>query len=180
MWSDTPWLAPLFLASAASTSLAAMTLIAWWKNVGTPEARQRLTGAEPLALMLELIILGAFAASLGVYLMPVLMTWHGEVLILGTLAVGVIAPLLLHALVGRQRPWGVPAAAACVLVGGLLLRYGAVTTPPELLARGPAVEAGFGPEENRRPGQPGADVDNRRVPDVIPRSKVPFEEPAKQ
>src|SRR5262245_59204202 len=50
MWSDTTWLAPLFLASAASTSLAAIALLARWKNVGTPEARARLEGAEPLAL----------------------------------------------------------------------------------------------------------------------------------
>ncbi len=176
MWSDTPWMAPLFLASAASTSLATMTLIAWWKNLGTPAARERLGGAEPLALTLELIVLGAFAASLGAYLMPVLMTWHGEILIVGTLAVGVLAPLLLHALVGRQRPWGVPAAAICVLVGGLLLRYGALTTPGELLVRGPAIEASFAPEEGRRPGQPGADVENRG-PDFRPKSKLPYDEP---
>src|SRR5262249_4994613 len=44
VWSDTTWLAPLFLASATSTSLAAMMLIAWWKNVGTPEAQERLRG----------------------------------------------------------------------------------------------------------------------------------------
>src|SRR5206468_7649816 len=59
MWSDTTWLAPLFLASAASTGLAAMALIARWKNIGSPEARERLEGAEPLALGLELIVLGA-------------------------------------------------------------------------------------------------------------------------
>ena len=47
MWSDTTWLAPLFLASAASTSLAALALIARWKDVGTPAARARLEGAEP-------------------------------------------------------------------------------------------------------------------------------------
>jgi protein NrfD len=177
MWSDTPWLAPLFLASAASTSLATMTLIAWWKNLGTPAARERLGGAEPLALGLELVILGAFAASLGAYLQPVLMTWHGEVMIFGTLAVGVVAPLLLHAMVGHRRAWGLPVAAACVLVGGLLLRYGAVTTAGELLARGPAVEASFGPEEDRQPGRPGADVDNRRGPDFLPQSKLPYDEP---
>src|SRR5262249_41643498 len=50
MWSDTTWLAPLFLASAASTGLATMTLIAWWKDIGIPEARVRLEAAEPLAL----------------------------------------------------------------------------------------------------------------------------------
>ena len=78
MWSDTAWLAPLFLASAASTSLAAMALIARWKNVGTPEARARLEGAEPLALGLELVVLGAFVASLGDNLGPVLQTVRGN------------------------------------------------------------------------------------------------------
>ncbi len=177
MWSDTTWLAPLFLASAASTSLAAITLIAWWKNLGTEAARERLGGAEPLALGLELIVLGAFAASLGDNLTPVLLTMHGQILVFGTLAVGVLAPLLIHVMVGSRRPWGVPAAAACVLVGGLLLRYGAVTTPPELLARGPAIQAGFSPEGNRQPGQPGADINNRRGPDVQPHSKLPYDEP---
>jgi formate-dependent nitrite reductase membrane component NrfD len=174
-WSETPWLAPLFLASAASTSLATMTLIAWWRNLGTPAARERLAGAEPLALGLELIVLGAFAVSLGVYLGPVLQTWSGEAMIFGTLAVGVLAPLLLHAMVGNRRAWGVPAAAACVLVGGLLLRSGVVTNPAELRARGPAIEASFGPEENRHPGARGADFDNRRGPDAMPPSKLPLE-----
>src|SRR5579884_1272382 len=36
MWSDTTWLAPLFLASAASTSIAAMSFIAWRWDIGTP------------------------------------------------------------------------------------------------------------------------------------------------
>src|SRR5947208_1973186 len=80
MWSDTTWLAPLFLASAASTSLAAMTFIAWKWNVGTPAARQRLLDAEPLALGLELVILGAFLASLGGHLTEVLLTVRGNIL----------------------------------------------------------------------------------------------------
>jgi formate-dependent nitrite reductase membrane component NrfD len=177
MWSDTTWLAPLFLASAASTSLATLTLLAWWKNVGTREARERLGGAEPLALGLELILLGAFAASLGAFLGPVLMTVRGQILVFGTLAIGVLAPLLLHAMVGSTRSWGVPAAAVCVLVGGLLLRYGVVTTPGELLARGPAIMASFGPEAGRHRGERGADVNNRRGLTVQPRSKFPHDEP---
>jgi formate-dependent nitrite reductase membrane component NrfD len=174
MWSDTTWLAPLFLASAASTALATLALIAWWRNVGTPAARERLTSAEPLALGLELIVLGAFLASLGANLEAVLMTVHGNVLIFGTLAFGILIPLLLHVRVGERRRWGLPAAAASVLLGGLLLRYGAVTTPGELLARGPSVTARFAPEEHRRHGQPGADTGNRGE-EVRPRSKLPGE-----
>jgi protein NrfD len=177
MWSETPWLAPLFLASAASTSLATMTLIVWWRNLGTPEARQRLEGSEPLALGLELVVLGAFLASLGGELFAVLMTVHGNIMVFGTLALGILAPLLIHALARRGRRWATPAATACVLLGGLLLRYGAITTPGELLARGPAVQAAFAPEEDRRRGQPGADVDNRAGPVVVPQSKLPLDEP---
>jgi formate-dependent nitrite reductase membrane component NrfD len=49
VWSDTTWLAALFLASAVSTSLATLTLIARWKNLGSVESRQRLIDAENLA-----------------------------------------------------------------------------------------------------------------------------------
>ena len=177
MWSDTTWLAPLFLASAASTGLATMVLLAWWKNVGTPAARARLEGAEPLALGLELVVLGAFLASLGEHLSEVLLTVRGVIFVFGTLAFAVLVPLLLYALVGSRRPWGVPAAAICVLIGGLLLRFGAITTPGELLERGPTAVASFGPEGRRVPGHHGADIGNHPGPVVHPRSKLPPEEP---
>jgi formate-dependent nitrite reductase membrane component NrfD len=174
MWSDTVWLAPLFLASAASTSLATMSLIARWQQVGTPEARARLEGAEPLALGLELVVLGVFAASLGDNLVPVLQTVRGNLLIFGSLVVAVLVPLLLHARVGRRRPWGLPAAAACALLGGLLLRYAAVTTPGELLRCGPSALVSFAPEQGRRIGEPGADIGNHPER-VVPLSKLPEE-----
>jgi formate-dependent nitrite reductase membrane component NrfD len=197
LWSDTTWLAPLFLASAASTSLATLALIAWWKNIGTEAARGRLNATEPMMLGLEMLVIGLFAISLGSILLPVLSTVHGEIMIVGTLVVGVLTPLVLHGLAGRRR-WGVPVTAACVLLGGLLLRYGVVTIARELLTRGPAIEsiagapkagssddvgtpdlAGLGPEINRQPGQPGADVNNRRGPDFLPRTKLPIDEPPK-
>ncbi len=172
LWSDTVWLAPLFLASSASTSLAALGLIAWWKDVGTPAARARLEGAERKALGLELVVLGAFVASLGQNLEPVLQTVRGQVLIFGSLVVAVLLPLLLHVRIGQRRRWALPAAAGCALLGGLLLRYGAVTTPGELLRRGPSTLVSFAPEAGRRIGQSGADIGNH--PEVVrPRSKLP-------
>jgi protein NrfD len=171
LWSNTVWLAPLFLASAASTSLATLGLIAWWKNLGTADARARLEGAEPLALGLELLVLGAFVASLGDTLGPVLQTVRGNLLIFGSLVVAVLLPLVLHARIGSRRRWGMPAAAGCVLLGGLLLRYGAVTTPGELLRRGPSAVVSFAPEQSRHVGQRGADIGNHD-PASWPRSKL--------
>jgi formate-dependent nitrite reductase membrane component NrfD len=174
MWSDTVWLAPLFLVSAASTSLATMSLIARWLNVGTPAARERLEGAEPFALGLELIVLGAFVASLGEYIGPVLETFRGWVLIFGTLLLSVLIPLLLHAHFGRRHHWAIPAAAICALIGGLVLRYGAVTTPGELLRRGPTMVQASSPEAIRVHGEPGADPGNHPpLEKIVPPSKIP-------
>jgi formate-dependent nitrite reductase membrane component NrfD len=175
MWCDTVWLAPLFLASSASTSLATMALIARWKNLGTPASRERLESAEPLALGLELVVLGAFVASLGDILGAVLMTVRGNVLIFGTLILSVLVPLLLHAYAGRRHPWGIPGAAVCALLGGLVLRYGAVTTSAEMLRRGPALAEAFAPEPHRQIGQPGADIGNQGGPTFQPESKHPSE-----
>src|SRR5262249_44139785 len=148
-----------------------MGLIAAYKKIGSPQARARLEGAEPLALGLELVVLGAFVASLGDNLLPVLQTIRGNVLVFGTLVVAVLVPLLLHARVGHRRWWGVPGAAVCALLGGLLLRYGAVTTPAELLRRGPSTLVSFAPEEGRRVGGRGADIGNHGAV-VRPRSKL--------
>jgi formate dehydrogenase major subunit len=174
LWSDTVWLSPLFLASAVSTGLAALLLIGWWRDLGTPAARDRLASSEPLVLGLELAVLGAFAASLGDDLFAVLMTVRGNVMIFGTLALGIVVPFLLNVRVGHLKPWGLPATAACVLVGGLLLRYGVVTTPGEILRRGPEVASRFAPEEHRRHGEPGADPGNHPPdPEIQPRTKLP-------
>src|SRR5262245_41888390 len=171
VWSDSTWIGALFLASAASTSLAVMTLIAWWRRAGTEQARERLAGAEPYALGLELVVLGAFLASLGDGLGAVLRTTWGNVLVFGTLVFGILAPLLIHGRVGHRKAWALPVTAGCVLLGRLLLRCGAVLTPPEMLARGSAVAVRLAPEAARARGESGADIHNDR-PGAHPRSKL--------
>jgi formate-dependent nitrite reductase membrane component NrfD len=171
VWSDTTWLSPLFLASSVSTGLAAMVLLSRWKRVGTPESREKLESADLWAVGLEAVLLGVFLVSLGAILEPMLFTVSGNVLVFGTVLAGLAAPLVIRRAYG-ERGWSRVAAAACVLVGGLCLRAGAVTVNGELLARGPAATAGISPEGTRHVGQPGADPGNH-LPEVPARTKLP-------
>jgi formate-dependent nitrite reductase membrane component NrfD len=171
MWSDSVWIAPLFLTSAASTSIAAILLIARWQHIGSEATLHRLENADLWALCLELIVFAAFLASLGGDLVPVLATLNGKLLVIGTLFVGLLMPLAIHLRLGMDGRWSLPAAAACALLGGFILRYGILKTPPELLKRGPAIAAAFSPEDGRRPGERGADPGNQSK-EFAPGTKV--------
>ncbi len=172
VWSDTTWLSPLFLASSVSTGLAAMVLLARWKNVGTPEARHRLESADLWAVGLEAVLLLVFLVSLGPVLEPMLYTVAGNVLVFGTVLAGLAAPVVIHRVYG-YRAWAGAAAAWCVLAGGLCLRAGVVRVNAELLVRGP-VGSATSPEADRRVGQPGADPGNHG-PEIPARTKLPGE-----
>ncbi|MCI0457828.1 MAG: polysulfide reductase NrfD [Gemmataceae bacterium] len=133
LWSVTDWLGPLFLTSAASTGIAAVLLLGQWRGAAD-ESRERLERADLWALGLELGVFVVFLASLGGVLVLVLQTWRGIFLVAGTLTLGLLLPLGLHLLPGRAN-WRVVSAAACALLGGFVLRYAVVMTPPEMLAR---------------------------------------------
>jgi formate-dependent nitrite reductase membrane component NrfD len=169
LWSDSVWIAPLFLTSAASTGSAAMILFA--RRASDAEALERLRRADLWALSMELLVFAVFLASLGALLGAILDTWHGKLLASGPLLLGLVVPLALHLGAGASAQRSAIAAAILTLVGGFLLRYAILTTPAELLVRGPGAVVGFSPEDGRRPGQSGADAGNR-APELKPRSKV--------
>jgi hypothetical protein len=105
-------------------------------------------------------------------LAPVLKSWHGVALVAGTLLFGLLAPLAIHLRLGIFGRWGFGAAAVLALLGGFMLRYGILTTPPTLLEHQPPIAASFGPEDGRlRGGGPGADPGNR-AGEVQPASKI--------
>jgi formate-dependent nitrite reductase membrane component NrfD len=187
LWSDSTWIAPLFLTSAASTGIATLLLLGHWRRLAAGDALERLERADLWALGLELLVFAALLLSLGSVLGPVLHTGHGILLVAGTLILGLLVPGVL-----RTRLKQPVAGSICALIGGLILRYALLTTPPELLARaphGPAAYAGaeagipvadsrprllpgFSPEDGRQPGSgPGADPGNK-TPEFRPRSKV--------
>jgi formate-dependent nitrite reductase membrane component NrfD len=183
LWSDNNWVAPLFLCSAASTGVATMLLIARLRRAAAPAALNRLGHADAWSIGLELVVFAVFLLSLGGLLGPVLQTTNGKLLLGGTLLVGLLVPLALHWF-GEAAAFG---AAACTLLGGLILRYALLTASPELLALQPKLPAvpanqvgtpgrvllpGFSPEDGRQPGGGlGADPNNRPA-DLKPRSKV--------
>jgi formate-dependent nitrite reductase membrane component NrfD len=171
VWSDSVWIAPLFLTSAASTGIAFLMVMAHYRSVSGKEMH-RLEHVDVWALGLELIVLTAFLGSLGPFLSALVSTVAGKILIGGTLILGLLVPLALHLRLGIDNPRSALAASALALLGGFLLRYALVSTPPELLSRGPAHLAGFSPEDGRaRGGGTGADPGNR-TPELQPRSKV--------
>jgi formate-dependent nitrite reductase membrane component NrfD len=160
IWSESVWIAPLFLTSAASTGIAVMVLLGRRRNVA-PAALERLEQADLWALGLELAFFVIFLASISPLLVAVMKSAHGWALVLGTLLLGLIAPLAIHLRLGVFGRGGFGAAAAFALVGGFLLRYGILTTPPALLDHQPPVAASFGPEDGRaRAGGSGGDPGN--------------------
>ncbi len=171
IWSDSVWVAPLFLTSAASTGIATMLLWSRWRGPISTTAVDRLERADLWALGLELAVFVIFLGSLGGFLAALLHSIHGIIFVVGTL-LGILVPLAIHLRLGRVVRRAEVAAAVLALAGGLLLRYGLLTTPPELLRDGPAAVIGFGPEDGRpRGGGPGADPGNQVGP-IEPRSKA--------
>jgi formate-dependent nitrite reductase membrane component NrfD len=119
IWADTPWLGALFLASGVSTGAAALILFAAQRGA-TEQALARLSSFDTRALVVELLVLVLFVASLGA-LNKVWVSFWGLILLVGVLAFGILVPLWLHL---QRRP--VASAARLVLVGGFLLRLATI------------------------------------------------------
>jgi protein NrfD len=127
LWSDSPLIGALFLASAASTGIATMLLILGLRRGGAPrDSVVNLERTDRWAILLELVLLIAFAISLGGLALTFLSSSYGILLLVGTLLGGVIIPLFL---LWRPRMPGSGStliAAVLVLIGGFILRYAIV------------------------------------------------------
>lgn len=127
IWADSPWLGALFLVSGASTGAATLILLAPRRGA-TEQSLHWLKGFDTRALLVELVVLGAFLVSLGSVNTVWLGVW-GAVLLLGVLGVGILIPLGLHwrpATFGGLATRPAVNAARLVLVGGLLLRVATI------------------------------------------------------
>jgi hypothetical protein len=113
----------LFLASGASTGAATLYLLG--RGRGAAERTLAwLSSFDVKALVVELIILVAFIASLGEVAKAWLSVW-GALLVVGVLGAGILLPLGLHLRPASFGGMGANAAinsAKLVLLGGFLLR----------------------------------------------------------
>ena len=126
-WSDTTWLAPLFLASSASTGLAVLILLARWRSRDVPEdAIGRLEWADGWAVAMELILLVAFALSLGRLAGPAFSRWPGVLIPAFVVPVGLVLPMILRRSPKVGRGW---ASSLLILAGGFALRAAVVGMP---------------------------------------------------
>jgi formate-dependent nitrite reductase membrane component NrfD len=125
-WSNTPMLGALFLASGASTGVAAVILglILTGKDVGASWAK--LKWLDNVAIVLELVLLVAMLVWLGTAASPLLSGIGGILLIGGVIVVGLVLPLAIQFVPGLRTMQGttrlLALTAVLVLVGGLILR----------------------------------------------------------
>ncbi|MBI1882571.1 MAG: polysulfide reductase NrfD [Chloroflexi bacterium] len=125
-WANNPLLGALFLASGASTGMAAVTLGLVLTQTDIGAAWAKLKQADNAAMILEIILLIAFVALLGAAASYFLTGLSGILLIGGTLILGLIVPLALQFKAGFQ---GAKMAAnmtmlvaVLILAGGFIFR----------------------------------------------------------
>lgn len=131
IWAQSTWLSPLFLASAASTGVAAMILLVRWRVRETPhEVLAKLEQVDTYAIVLELAMLAAFALSLGEFAGPAFLRWPGVLVPAFVLPLGLILPLVAGRMQARWAGWAMP---IMVLVAGYALRFAVVGMPGPLI-----------------------------------------------
>jgi chorismate mutase-like protein len=135
VWSDSTWLAAMFLASSATSGVAAIRLVGQWTLRPGEATLARLDRVEAWALGLEICTIVLFlsrqrSAAVPIFELPPI--WW---LLIGTVGLGVFVPLLLRLqpALGRR---GTPMfAATLVLAGGFVLRYAVLAVGPAVLER---------------------------------------------
>jgi protein NrfD len=137
VWADSTLLGLLFLVSGASTGAAALILLGIWRRAGHPASLDWLTWFDQRVVVLELLVLILFLASLG-SVVRVFLSWWGVFLLLGVVGVGIVGPLLLE----RKRETRTPhlvTSASLVLLGGFLLRVVVLMSSNEIHVLGSGV-----------------------------------------
>jgi formate-dependent nitrite reductase membrane component NrfD len=119
-WSNARLMGALFLASGASTGMAAISLLLYLAGESAGDGFKKVKRADRYAIMFEILVLAAFLLLLGGAAGPLVSGHLAPLFWGGLVVVGLVVPLLVD-LAGLRLPGAVP--AALVLVGGFILRY---------------------------------------------------------
>ena len=122
LWTDARLLGALFLASGASTGMAAVTLLVFLAGGSAGEAWDKLQRADRLAIVFELIVLSLFVLMLSSARQALTIGSAAPLFWGGLVVVGLLIPLALDILGHGARLVGA-LAAVLVLIGGFILRY---------------------------------------------------------
>jgi formate-dependent nitrite reductase membrane component NrfD len=121
-WSDARLMGALFLASGASTGIAAITLIMFLTGQAAGEGWGKLKRADHVSMIIEAVLLVLLVVLLGAAAKPLVSGHHAVLFWGGLVGVGLVIPFVLDFVAHRARPVGA-LAAALVLIGGFVLRY---------------------------------------------------------
>ena len=132
VWGNSPLIGALFMTSAVSTGLALTALLLVLRRRYAIGSREKLEEADRYAMVMELILIIAFVASLGAFAAIYLSSPAGALWLWGgVVVVGLLVPLALHFF----RIFGSAThvvAPVLTLIGGLILRYVVVMVPQGL------------------------------------------------
>ncbi len=122
VWADSQLLGALFLASAASTAIAVLILVVAQQR-RAHGVLARLERADNWVMLIELVIIVLFLATLGSLSGRFILSAWGALVILGVAVLGNIAPLVIHWRGSEAALQTASYAAVLALIGGFLLRF---------------------------------------------------------
>ena len=121
-WTDARLMGALFLASGASTGMAAISVVMFLTGGSGGPGWGKVKKADRYSMIVELIVLALFLALLGSAARPLTIGHFAPLFWGGLVGLGLIIPLALD-LVGHRLKLLGAVSAVLVLVGGFVLRY---------------------------------------------------------
>jgi formate-dependent nitrite reductase membrane component NrfD len=121
-WSEARLMGALFLASGASTGMAAISLILFLTGGSAAAGWGKVKRADRYSMILELALLGVFLGLLGSAARPIVAGHLAPLFWGGLVGVGLLVPLVID-FVGHRVKVLSAVAALLVLAGGFVLRY---------------------------------------------------------
>jgi formate-dependent nitrite reductase membrane component NrfD len=121
-WSQARLMGALFLASGASTGMAAISLIMFLTGATAGEGWVKVKKADRFSMIFELLVLAVFLALLGAAAKPITSGHFAPLFWGGLVIVGLLVPLALDFVARRVKVLSA-VSAVLVLAGGFVLRY---------------------------------------------------------